>query len=95
MQLDERIARLIAVGASVAASCQPCLRTNAQEALAAGASLDEIGEAITIGKMVRRGAASKMDAFIAELGASATAKGAEGGCGCGDVNGTRQGAKAS
>jgi AhpD family alkylhydroperoxidase len=88
MQLDERIARLIAVGASVAAGCQPCLSTNAQRALAAGASLNEIAEAITIGKTVRRGAASKMDAFIAELGASAVAEGSAGGCGCGEAAGT-------
>ena len=32
MKLDERILRLIAVGASVSANCQPCLEVNvAQE----------------------------------------------------------------
>ena len=67
MKLDERMMRLIAVGASIAANCQPCLQTNAAKALESGASEQEIAEAIWVGKMVRRGAASKMDEFAASL----------------------------
>ncbi len=32
MTLDDRVLRLIAVGASVAANCRPCLQINATEA---------------------------------------------------------------
>jgi len=73
MQLDEETMRLIAVGASVAANCLPCLKTNAEKAVEAGADHREVAEAIAIGKMVRQGAASKMDRFIsgmANIGAS-------------------------
>ena len=59
--------RLIAVGASIAANCQACLQTNAAKALECGADEQEIVEAIWVGKMVRRGAASKMDEFAASL----------------------------
>ncbi|NTU63269.1 MAG: carboxymuconolactone decarboxylase family protein, partial [Chloroflexi bacterium] len=37
MNLDNRILELIAVGASVAANCQPCLDYNVRKALEFGA----------------------------------------------------------
>jgi AhpD family alkylhydroperoxidase len=67
MILDTQILRLIAVGASVTANCQPCLQTNVEKALEGGANKQEIAEAIWVGTMVRRGAASKMDIFAASL----------------------------
>ena len=67
MKLDERMMRLIAVGASITANCQPCLQTNVVKALESGATEGEIAEAIWVGTMVRRGAASKMDKFAAGL----------------------------
>ncbi len=70
MKLDERTLRLIAVGASVAANCQPCLQTCIATALEEGLSEPEIAEAINVGKMVRRGAVSKMDQFISGLNSS-------------------------
>jgi hypothetical protein len=63
MILENRILALIAVGASVAANCQPRLEHNLATALKSGASSLEIGEAIEVGKRVRRGAADKMDKF--------------------------------
>ncbi len=68
MQIDERVARLIAVGASVSANCQPCLQRTVHHAREAGICEDEIADAITIGRMVRKGAISAMDASVAELG---------------------------
>jgi len=84
MDLDNRILALIAVGASVSANCQPCLERNVRTALKCGAPLQQIAEAIEIGKRVREGAASKMDKFIMALGdsASVSANGTEGGCSC-------------
>ncbi len=84
MQLEERIARLIAVGASVAANCQPCLEANIQKALTAGAENKDVAEAIVIGRRVREGAASSMDSFVSQLEASAIATGLDAiSCDCG------------
>lgn len=84
MKLDDRITELIAVGASIAANCQPCLQYHAGEAQKRGAEEHEIEEAMEVGKMVRRGAASKMDKFAATLLQAAvpsTSSSSEG-CGC-------------
>jgi AhpD family alkylhydroperoxidase len=84
MKLDERVIRLIAVGASIAANCQPCLETNVTQALQCGIDQHEIASAIEVGKRVRQGAASKMDRFASSLNpaASVAAGVAESGCGC-------------
>jgi AhpD family alkylhydroperoxidase len=85
MKLDAHTMRLIAVGASVSANCQPCLQINASKALEEGLSEQEIAEAIEIGRRVRQGAASKMDKFAADLNQAVplAASAADGGCGCG------------
>ena len=84
MKLDEHTMRLIAVGASITANCQPCLQTNMTQALQEGISQEEIAEAIEIGRMVRKGAISKMDKFAASLNHAvpATAGSIDVGCGC-------------
>ena len=84
MLLDKRTRRLIAVGASISANCQPCLQINAAKAVEEGISEQEIVAAVEIGRMVRQGAASKMDKFVSSLSAEVTvpADGANGGCGC-------------
>lgn len=84
MKLDARTMRLIAVGASISANCQPCLQTNVTKALNSGADEQEIAEAIEVGKRVRIGAASKMDKFVSELIRSvpSSAAGANDECGC-------------
>jgi AhpD family alkylhydroperoxidase len=89
MKHDERILRLIAVGASVAANCQPCLQTNATRALECGADEQDIVKAIQVGRMVRKGAASKMDEFASSLdkAAAPSASQADAGCGCGSHDG--------
>ncbi len=85
MKLDNRIKELIAVGASITANCQPCLQYHVSEAQNSGADQQEIMEAIELGKMVRRGAASKMDKFASTFSQatapSHTTSSAEGG-GC-------------
>lgn len=67
MNLDKRIISLIAVGASVAANCQPCLQSTVGLARKGGAEDQEIAEAIEVGRRVRKGAAAKMDRFSADL----------------------------
>ncbi|MFO0773313.1 MAG: carboxymuconolactone decarboxylase family protein [Nitrospiraceae bacterium] len=84
MHLDLRTKELIAVGASVAVNCQPCLEYHRQEAQTAGATLQDIADALDVGKMVRRGAALKMDCYATALLESApppTQK-ADADCGC-------------
>ncbi|MBI4307007.1 MAG: sigma-70 family RNA polymerase sigma factor [Chloroflexi bacterium] len=85
MKLDERTAYLIAVGASVTANCQPCLERNVGKARELGAEEQEIAEAIGIGKLVRKGAAEKMDNFALNLseGTPVSASASDKGCGCG------------
>ena len=82
MKLDQKTMRLIAVGASITANCQPCLEINVAEALKNGSDQQEIAEAIQIGKMVRQGAASKMDRFAQSQAVSSSASTAESGCEC-------------
>lgn len=68
MRIDERTIRLIAVGASITANCQSCLLINITIAREKGVTDVEIADAIEIGKMVREGAATKMDKFTINLG---------------------------
>lgn len=78
MSLDNRILELIAVGASIAANCQPCLEYNVGQALQYGADSQQIAEAIEVGKRVRQGAGVKMDKFALKLSPLTTS----GGCEC-------------
>ncbi len=80
MKLDDRILALVAIGASVTANCQPCLEHNVGTALKCGADAEQIAEAIRIGKLVRQGAASKMDKFALDLSRAAGTINGE--CGC-------------
>jgi AhpD family alkylhydroperoxidase len=90
MKLDDLTIRLIAVGASITANCQPCLEVNVTKALENGADEGEISEAIEVGKMVRKGAASKMDKFASSLNAAVptSATGMDSGCECDSFAGT-------
>ncbi len=85
MKLDDRTTELIAVGASIAANCQPCLQYHEPKARKSGAGSEEIAAAIEIAKAVRKGAAAKMDEFAANLNASPFKIdcGDGKGCGCG------------
>jgi Carboxymuconolactone decarboxylase family len=67
MKLDDHTRRLIAIGASISANCQPCLQINLTKALSEGISGDQILDAIEVGRLVRQGAASKMDMFSGSL----------------------------
>ena len=65
--MEDKIKLLIAIGASVTANCQPCLKTAVTQAQLAGVDEKEILEAIAIGRVVRRGAFGKMDKFASTL----------------------------
>jgi AhpD family alkylhydroperoxidase len=55
MKLDYRIRELIAIGTSVGANCHSCLEYHFGKAREQGIPIDEITEAIEVGKMVRKG----------------------------------------
>jgi AhpD family alkylhydroperoxidase len=65
--MNEKLAEFIAIGASTAAHCVPCLQFHYEKALEQGASVEEIREAIKIGRMVRKGAARTWDKEAAML----------------------------
>jgi AhpD family alkylhydroperoxidase len=65
--MNEKIKELIAVGASVAAHCQPCLQFHVDKAMELGIGKDEIAEAIAVGKMVQKGGMVAMRKFADDL----------------------------
>lgn len=81
---DTRTVELISLGASVAANCYPCLQYHVKKALESGITEQEIKEAIEAGRTVRKGAAYKMDTYIANLNAESSdaSCGDSQGCGC-------------
>ncbi len=83
--LDGKVKELIAVGASVAANCHPCVQYHVNKAREKGVEEEAIQEALEVGKMVRKGAAGEMDKLLSSLRPTApcAANTAEAGCGCG------------
>lgn len=65
--MDERIKKLIAIGASLAANCHPCLEYHIGRALESGIERKEIQEAIDVARKVRGGATASMDALALKL----------------------------
>jgi len=65
--MENKVKLLIAVGASMTANCQPCLKTAVNEAQTAGLGDKEILEAVQIGRLVRKGAMGKMDLLASKL----------------------------
>jgi AhpD family alkylhydroperoxidase len=65
--MDERMKRLIAIGASIGANCHPCVEFHINKALDLGIGKGEILEAVDQAKAVRKGAAASMDAFVLKL----------------------------
>ena len=71
--MDNRIKELIAIGASITANCQPCLEYHVTKARENGAEEEEIKEAIAVGKIVRKGAAGKMNRYASTMFEETTA----------------------
>lgn len=58
--MNESIKELIAIGASVGAHCQPCLKHHIQVAIELGITPDDIRQAIEVGHKVEKGAMAAM-----------------------------------
>lgn len=65
--LSNNIRELIAVGASVAGNCLPCLRYHFAEAIKAGCSVEEIDEAIRLAQMVKNRPIQDINQLAADL----------------------------
>jgi len=65
--LDQNIKELIAVGASVSANCDPCVRYHVAKSREMKIDQSEIRQAVEIGQMVRKGAARQIDKLLEEL----------------------------
>ena len=59
--MDAKLKELIAIGASVTANCIPCFKFHLDKAQKLGITHDEIADAVQVGRMVRKGAASQWD----------------------------------
>ncbi len=65
--MDARMRKLIAIGASVSAHCQPCLAWHGNKAEEMEIAESEIREAIVIGHMVEKVSMTAMREFAQEL----------------------------
>ena len=61
--MDEKTKELIAVGASVGAHCQPCLKYHVAKARELGIDDELIREAVSVGHQVEMGSMKAMKVF--------------------------------
>ena len=64
---DAKTKELIAIGASVACNCHPCVRFHRGKAKELNIEPELIKQAIEVGKMVRKGAAGQMDELLEDI----------------------------
>ena len=82
--MDEVTKELIAIGASVAVNCRPCLAFHWRKGKAAGITQDQALAAAEVGMMVNRGAANETKAYVGEeITGERADQAAREGCGCG------------
>ncbi|MEX2382602.1 MAG: carboxymuconolactone decarboxylase family protein [Opitutales bacterium] len=80
--MNEQTKELIAIGASIAAHCQPCLKYHYAKARELGVPVEEISAAIDVGHQIERGAGKAMRDFhtiLLQDGSSAETSGCCGG----------------
>jgi AhpD family alkylhydroperoxidase len=65
--IDIKVKELIAIGASVSANCQPCVKYHVGKAREMKIDKTEIQQAVEVGQMVRKGAAGQTDELLEEL----------------------------
>ena len=62
--IDAKTKELIAIGASVACNCHPCVKFHLGKANELNIDPELIKQAIEVGKMVRKGAAGQMNELL-------------------------------
>lgn len=78
--MDERMKELVAIGASAAVNCHPCLEYHLSECDRLGIDREEVRAVVEVGLMVNKGAAAKTRAKVEAL--LGPGKETKGGC-CG------------
>lgn len=79
-RVDERTRELIAMGASAAVNCRPCMQYHLTQCRKAEASEDDIKRAVETGLQVNRGAASKTREYVDALISGSEKAATEPGC---------------
>ncbi len=82
---NERVAELVAIGASIASNCEPCLRHHHRKAVELGISNEDMIQAVNVALRVKDQPARAMVRLAQKLLVSEAAQGG-GGCGGGDTN---------
>jgi AhpD family alkylhydroperoxidase len=67
MPMDRKIKEMIALGASYALNCRPCMEFHKKLAVEAGLTPEEMQAAIGVAEMVREGAGEKTREFAERL----------------------------
>ena len=67
LQITEQVRELIALGAAIGASCEPCLKYHMAKAREVGLTAAAMREAITIGRMVKEASAKNIYALAEKL----------------------------
>lgn len=88
-KLEPRDKELVAIGASLASNCIPCLHYHLREAKKAGLSQPQIREAVELADMIRKVPAKKALETTEAIRDTAPESGEENctdkGCGCSDA----------
>ena len=66
-EISGQVRELIAIGAAIGASCEPCLKYHVNESRKLGLSRAEIREAVSIGRVVKEASAQNMLALADRL----------------------------
>ena len=80
--MDERMKELIAIGASAAVNCHPCMQYHLSECDRLGIGRDESRAAAEVGMAVAKGAAAKTRTYLDTLLGAAAETRSDRGCGC-------------
>ncbi|MRR54157.1 MAG: hypothetical protein EG822_06550 [Deltaproteobacteria bacterium] len=65
--LDKKTMALISIGAAYAVNCKPCMELLKKAAVDAGATTEEMHDAVAAGEKVKNGAAVKARGFANEI----------------------------
>jgi AhpD family alkylhydroperoxidase len=67
LEITEQVRELIALGAAIGASCEPCLRYHTKKAREVGLNNAQLREAITVGRMVKEASAKNIHSLADKL----------------------------
>ena len=84
---NEAVGELVALGAAIAANCQPCFKHHHAKAQALGISEDDMTSAVNTAMAVKKMAERATLELADQMLSSADSKAQEAGCGCSSQSG--------